>query len=383
MNMKSFLLSTSALATAVVIGTAAQAGSVGSKDAMSVSLGGEFRFYAGMADQDVSAGRGRGYSLNVDEAEVFVEASNTADNGILYGVSFELNAGAADNTAADEAYAFIDSEVWGRLELGDNDDATDRMYVESDDALVGRLGPDGDAADYFNFGGAIGATGNSVTGDATKAIYFTPRFGGFQIGASLTPDSGQNSGNFGMDADNDGDYENVMSYGAKYAGKFDEIGVSLSFTGLNGDDEDAVNGSAITVEDANIWAIGGKVDFSGFSLAANFVDFSETNITTANANNGADAGSTWSVGVSYAAGPWGVSAWYLDHQKDNATTSPAGARESEITRIGFGVGYTVAPGWKLTGDVEIFSHDNISKDGAGTTTDNDGRGFMLTNMFIF
>lgn len=381
MNMKSFLLSTSALATAVVIGTAAQAGSVGSKDAMSVSLGGELRFYAGMVDQDVSAGRGRGYSLNVDEAEVFVEASNTADNGILYGVSFELNAGAADNTAADEAYAFIDSEVWGRLELGDNDDATDRMYVESDDALVGRLGPDGDAADYFNFGGAIGATGNSVTGDATKATYISPSFSGFQIGASLTPDSGQNSGSIAV-TDADGNFENVMSYGIKYAGKFDEIGVSASFTGLNGTDEDA-NGSAQTTEDANIWAIGGKVDFSGFSLAANFVDFDESGITTANANNGADAGSTWSVGVSYAAGPWGVSAWYLDHQKDNATTSAAGARESELTRIGFGVGYTVAPGWKLTGDVEIFSHDNISANGAGTTTDNDGRGFMLNNQFSF
>ena len=70
MKMKTLLLGTSALATALVIGTAAQAGIVGSKDAMSVTLGGEFRFYAGVADQDVSAGRGRGYSLNVDESEV-------------------------------------------------------------------------------------------------------------------------------------------------------------------------------------------------------------------------------------------------------------------------------------------------------------------------
>jgi len=180
MKMKTLLLGTSALATALVIGTAAQAGTVGSKDAMSVTLGGEFRFYAGVADQDVSAGRGRGYSLNVDESEVWVEASNTADNGILYGVSIELNAGAADTSAADEAYAFIDSDVWGRLELGDNDDATDRMYVESDDALVGRLGPDGDATDFFQFGtgGGIAATGNSITGDATKATYISPSFSG-------------------------------------------------------------------------------------------------------------------------------------------------------------------------------------------------------------
>ena len=60
MTKKNFLLGTSALATAVLIGSAAQAGTVGSKDALSVTLGGELRFYMGMADQDVSAGRGRG-----------------------------------------------------------------------------------------------------------------------------------------------------------------------------------------------------------------------------------------------------------------------------------------------------------------------------------
>ncbi len=103
-------------------------------------------------------------------------------------------------------------------------------------------------------------------------------------------------------------------------------------------------------------------------------------ITTANANNGADAGSTWSVGLGYQAGPWGVSAWYTDHEKDNANTSPAGATQTELTRLGFGAGYTVAPGWLLRADLEFISHDNTSDGaGTGTTTDNDGRGFMLTN----
>jgi hypothetical protein len=38
----------------------------------------------------------------------------------------------------------------------------------------------------------------------------------------------------------------------------------------------------------------------------------------------------------------------------------------------------------LRADLEFISHDNISDGtGTGTVTDNDGRGFMLTNMFIF
>ena len=376
MNMKSFLLSTSALATAVVIGTAAQAGSVGSKDAMSVSLGGEFRFYAGVADQDVSAGRGRGYSLNVDEAEVFVEASNTADNGILYGVKFELNAGAADNTAADEAYAFIDSEVWGRLELGDNDDATDRMFVDSKDALVGRAGPDGDAGDFFNFGGAIGASGNTVTGDATKATYFTPRFGGFQLGASLTPDSGVNSGTGGLlDTDNDGDFENVYAIGANWEGKYDEVSIVLSATGEFGDAETATG--ADTLGEVETYSVGGKVDFAGFALGAGYVDFGDVSQTAAAQAAGADAGSYWTVGASYSTGPWGVSVAWFDSSRSNA----GAIADTEVNMLSLDAAYDVAPGWQVAAALHLIEADNINA--TAVPVNNEGTVFLISNQFNF
>jgi hypothetical protein len=52
--------------------------------------------------------------------------------------------------------------------------------------------------------------------------------------------------------------------------------------------------------------------------------------------------------------------------------------------MGISLGYAVAPGWKVTGDFETFSHDNVSNgSGTGATTDNDGRGFMLNNQFSF
>ena len=86
---------------------------------------------------------------------------------------------------------------------------------------------------------------NVTTSDDTKATYFSPRFAGFQLGASLTPDTGIVSGTGGLvDTDNDGDFENVISYGANYVGKFDEIGVGLSFVGQTGDDEDALGSAA-------------------------------------------------------------------------------------------------------------------------------------------
>ena len=388
--MKKTLLASTALVGAALLAAPANAGTVGSKDAMSVSLMGTLWFSVSMYDEDVSAGNGRGYRFGVNESEIHVQAKNTADNGITYGVTVELSAGAADGTAADEAWAFLASDSWGRLELGDQDDATNRMRFGSQNAHKGLGGPVGGLGSnltLFNgFGGeGMGARAdwdNNTTSDDTKATYFTPRFSGFQLGASLTPDSGIVSGTGGLlDTDNDGDFENVVSLGANYVGKFDEVGVGLSIVGQFGDDEDAAGAEG---EDLSIWGVGGKVNFAGFSLGAHYSDFGETGITVANARAGADAGSVWSVGVGYQAGPWGVSAWYTDHEKDNANTSPAGALNTELTRIGFGAGYTVAPGWLLRADLEFMSHDNISNGtGTGTVTDNDARGFMLTNMFIF
>jgi predicted porin len=390
--MKKTLLASSALVGASLLAAPAMAGSVGSKDDMSVTLGGTLWFSVGIYEEDVSAGRGRGYRFGVNETEVYVSASNTADNGIKYGVSIELNSGSADGTAADEAWAFLDSDQWGRLEIGDQDDATNRMRLGSHNAHKGLGGPagglGGNLALFGGFGGegtgAVADWDNAITADDTKVTYFTPRFSGFQLGASLTPDTGITSGTGGLvDTDNDGDFENVISLGANYVGKFDEVGVGLSFTGQWGDDESA-SGSALAQEDLAIWGVGGKVDFAGFTIGAHYNDFGDTAITRANATLGADAGDAWSVGIGYSSGPWGISAWYTEHDKDNSTASPAGATKSELQRWGIGMGYTVAPGWLLRGDLEFISHDNISDGtGTGTTTDNDGAGFLLTNMFSF
>ena len=85
--MKKTLLASSALVGAALIAAPAYAGTVGSKDAMSVTLNGQLWFSVALADEDISAGRGRGYRFSVNESEVHVNAKNTADNGITYGVS--------------------------------------------------------------------------------------------------------------------------------------------------------------------------------------------------------------------------------------------------------------------------------------------------------
>ncbi|MBT3399520.1 MAG: porin [Rhodospirillaceae bacterium] len=378
MNKKTLWLSTSALVGAAMIATPAMAGQVGSKDALSVTLGGQLRFQVGFLDQDVSATAGRGYQFKVDESEIAIGAEATADNGLKYGVSIELNAGGADTAAADETYAFIDSTNWGRVELGDQDDATDRIFVESDDILVGRAGPDGDVADFIAFGtgGGISATGNTITGDATKATYFTPRFAGFQLGGSLTPDSGQSSGGAAVaDSDSDGDFENVYGIGANYEGKFDDVSFALSLTGEFGSSETAAG--AATNGDVETIAAGAIVNFAGFGLGVGYVDLAEQGQTAAAMTGGADSGSYYTVGGSYKTGPWGVSLNWFESSKANT----AGISDTDIRIISLDVAYAVAPGWEVNLSANTVSADNINA--TAVPVNNDGTVVIISNQFDF
>lgn len=378
MNKKTLWLSTSALVGAAMLTTPAMAGQVGTRDALSITLGGEFRFQVGFVDQDVSATAGRGYQFKVDESEITIGAEATADNGLKYGVNIELNAGGADTASADEAYAFIDSADWGRVEMGDQDDATDRMFVESDDILVGRAGPDGDVADFISFGtgGGISATGNTITGDATKLIYFTPRIAGFQLGGSLTPDTGQNSGGAAVaDSDADGDFENVFGIGANYEGKFDDVSFVLSLNGEFGSSETAAG--ADTIGDVETISAGAIVNFAGFGLGVGYVDLAEQSQTAANIAAGADAGSYYTVGGSYSTGPWGVSLNWFESSKSNA----AGISDTDIQIISLDLAYAVAPGWEVNLSANTVSADNINA--TAVPVNNDGTVVIISNQFNF
>jgi predicted porin len=388
--MKKTLLATTALVGASLLAAPANAGTVGSRDQMNVTLGGIFWFSAYLKDEDVST-LNRGVGFTVSESEVWFGASATADNGIKYGVNIELNGGAADGTAADEAWAFLDSDAWGRIELGDQDDATNRMQLGAWNAAKGAGGPFGGLGDLNTVFGGAGSDALQAradwqvltTSDATKATYFSPRFSGFQIGASWTPDSGAASGGAAVaDSDSDGDLENVFGVSANYVGKFDNVGVGVSVGWEGGTDETA--GGAEN-EDLSVFGVGGRVDFAGFTVGAHYRDYGDTFLTAAQTAAGADSGNQWSVGAGYQAGPWGVSAWYLKGEKDNSTlTSAAGATDTEIVRYGLGAGYAVAPGWALRAELTFLKHDNpTTAAGVGGTTDNDAKGFLLVNRFRF
>ena len=407
--MKKALLASTALVGASLLSAPAYAGTVGSGDNLQVTLSGFMWFQAHVISEDVSAGSGRGYDFDIPETEIAINARNTADNGITYGVSIEIESNTDATANGDEVWAFVDGD-FGRVEMGDQDDATNRMLVGAFQAHQGICGPFGGLgclAPVFQGGGPepafISRTDWQVatSSDATKIIYFSPRFAGFQVGASWTPDLGGNGASFG-ERDDDGDVENVFGVGLNYTGKFDEVGFSASVLYEGGEaDVNSVPDSAAAValhnlgvpgqlsnaggsmaaEDLEVIFVGAKVDYAGFTLGANYADFGDSLVSSSDNTAGADAGEYWAVAVGYNAGPWGVSAWYSEGERDTLASGATATQEEEVTRYGVGARYAVAPGWQVRADLAFLEWDNRA--GSATSEDQDSTAFILTNMFNF
>lgn len=378
---KKVLLGSTILAGAVAYAGTASAGQVGSGDNLEVKLSGFVRLNTATFGQDESAGRGRGYDFNIDDAEIRIDARNTADNGLQYGATVEMEVNTDSTKNADEVWAFVSGD-FGRVEFGDQDDATDRMFLDSVRILVGRAGPDGDVADYFRFGEAIGESGADETSDATKITYFSPRFSGFQFGISHTPDDGAAGASF-SERDDDGDFEKVWGVAVNFVETFGDFKVGASAGYEFGDGNVDTSSSPNTVggtdaEDLETLSVGLNLEYGGFAFGAGYVDFGDGGVTTAERRAGADGGEYISVGAAYSSGPWGISANYFTSEKDQVSGA-GGSSDADIYSLDGE--YSVAPGWKLMLSANYVEAENINA--SEPKVDNDGHVVILSNQFSF
>ena len=372
--MKKVLLASTALAGASLLATSANAGTPIVGDNQEVTISGNVRFSIHAAGQDVrnpgggnNKGETRGYKFQTDESEVKFAARAAADNGLEFGLEIEILTEPGDAGGSDEAWIFLQFEGAGRVELGDQDGAADRILVDASDVAAGRGGFDGPPGTLFNFGSvARTGPGNNITGDATKVTYFTPRFGGFQAGASFTPDVNQTGG--AAEPDNNNTYSNVVSLGANFQQTFNNVGVIISAVGEFGENEDT--SAATGFEDAELWAVGANVTFGGFAIGAGYHDRRDTGITKVASAAGADAGSWFDVGASYTTGPWKIWAGYFRSENDQA-----GASKAEMDFGTVGVTYNVAPGLSVKTDLNYI---DVKNGFTGTQTNNEGYTFVLS-----
>lgn len=359
----------------------AMAGSVGTGDNMQVSLGGEFRFQVNHVSQDDRAGYGRGYRFHTDEGELYIVASNTADNGIKYGVDMTLNVDTDDTLNGDKIFGFLDNDNLGRLQIGDNDDAADSLFVDGSSVIAARGGYDGEVADVFQFGDTWLGVATDNVGTATKIVYFTPNMAGFTFGVSFTPDSGSSGASFTQRDDN-GDNENVVGIAGNWVGEFSGVEIVVAGFGEFGQAENDTSSAGNSVGgtpepgDVETYGVGATVGYAGFSVGAGWVSFNDVGVSSADRAAGADAGEWWDVAVAYRQGPWGVSVGYYESTASNVS----GVGDTKNTVLTFDGDYEVAPGWTAAASLSFNDAENRDR---VQGNDNNGHSFIVYNIFDF
>ncbi|PWC36217.1 porin [Azospirillum sp. TSO35-2] len=361
------------LAGAAAAALALGAGAANAQAKFEVKVGGDAYFEAGYVDQDLDSGLRSTEFRN--RMRINIIPSAKADNGLEYGarLRFRANSGASNarTTDADRAYIFAQG-TFGQVRMGVTNSFNDETYVTAPldylplgiyDALPtwigGNNGITSGAASVVTNGNTIITQSLVAEGNATKIVYFSPRFAGLQVGASYTPrnDSSHNDVNrvkpVGTLAGTaNGIYQDMVEVGANYNNTFGGVTLKASAGYFWGRAVDDVAGS--NYKDLNSWQAGASVGYAGFSLGGGYVDYGKSGqnkrpgVFTENTRN-------WVVGAQYTTGPIVVGANYKNG-KDAGSLLAAGDRELQVYELG--VGYTVAPGLTLQAQYDYFKINN-------------------------
>lgn len=354
MHHRLLLGSTALVSAGLLFGGAASAQEI------EVVLSGYTEFGAQVAqDETLQNGDGdRGYTFFMDN-EVHIEATGVSDGGLTYGSYLEMEAGSGNSPALQDApdgagEVFVDevnlffSGGFGRIELGRQDGAEDVMLAGGEDAQSGTGGVDGDTSN-------LATIIDLNLGDVTKATYFTPRVGGFQLGASYTPDTGDDGGRDEGPLFDNGHY-NVAEGGVNWVGAFGGVDLTLSAVGVYGDSEDD------DFDERLDYAVGGLLGVGGLSFGATWgqrTDFAEAD---------------WAhLGLKYEFGGASASVGYTYNDVD------AFDDEQHVFVVSGDVG--LAPGLTLKGDVSYNTEDPFaSDDPAGEGADDTIAGIVTIQM---
>jgi outer membrane protein OmpU len=150
-----------------------------------------------------------------------------------------------------------------------------------------------------------------------KLTYLTPKFNGFQAGASYSSqvDNKNFSNNVaGMQLDNDG-FEDLMEIAARWDGEFSNVGVHLG-AGYSTADREL---SGVGLDDYKEWNAGAKLTWDAFGLG---FAYNEDNgsVSTPGDNE------IWVLGADYTWGAYKFGVSYMDSETE------IGATEDELDR---------------------------------------------------
>lgn len=299
---------------------------------------------------NVGAPQEGGWYFGVDEAELQLDVSGTADNGLNYGFKIEINANTSDEGGVADEVRLEFYGGWGTLQMGDEDGADNIMNYGGETLLGAAGGFDGDQDDYLFRGGwivsGIVSSSNAPafpalagdTGDATKISYFSPRIGGFQIGGSYTPTS-NNGDDFKLDTIIEDHYGLGLNFDRSF-GNF-RLRASAVYAAA---EVDAQLPFGTYLEDISAWSVGGIVGWGPFSIGGGYADNGDSGeVTNADVSSG-----YWNVAAALEFGRLYLSAGYFESEFEWTPQDPT----SKYTHATFTVDYSLAPGLVFYGEVD-------------------------------
>ena len=336
--MKKILLGTTALVSAGLI-----AGPALASDPLTVTVGGTVTagFYVIDADNLPAAAGGTAFddtAVKLVARNIDIRAEGTLDNGMVAGVlatlslSDDWNNFAGNNNGAKfrELFAYLEGG-FGRFEIGGTDGSAFKMHytspwfvpgngLDSPNILNASFGNiPGTTTTTINIGGfpttltvnttsSLGfrhTTLSLMAADANKVTYFTPRFAGFQLGLSYTPNTdfnGPNPANRAGLSKTNSSIENVVEVALNYAGSFGGLDLGVDGFYVTGDAPLAAS------SDPEEIGFGANLGFGGFTLGGAWYQ-SEDLLGRPPVSILGTTGTkeeVWTAGLSYGTGPWTV-----------------------------------------------------------------------------
>lgn len=332
--MKKALLSTSAIALMGAM-TSANAAE------WEMNLGGYMEQHIGYVDQDTAAGVDADGVHQFSDQEFYVRPRVVLDNGIRITAQMEFEG--QSNGGVDEPLIRV-AGSFGTLTLGEDDDAAgDVVVIAPQVDFMGIVS--GSEVNYIFGGGSLvpqdGFSNGPFTnlgGDAMQIKYFTPRFAGFQIGASYSRDAKQSATKGIRDINATGRNSDIGSVGANYTNSFGGVDISVG-AGYSFAD------NATPGVSPEAYNAGAAVGFAGFSIGGGFAEGNDTG----------DDGRSYNAGLAYRTGPWGFSATY-----SHGESADGGGLTDENDQYKLAVNYDLAKGVRIHGLGMYFDEDDAS-----------------------
>jgi predicted porin len=295
---------------------------------------------------------------------VFVEGR--AANGMTYGATFEFQMDNSQGTAADNSNVSMD-ELWGyisfpnlgTIRFGQEDSAASLLVVRAPTA--GLIASDGDWYDFMANPGLYGAaymlSGINDGNDATKVVYLSPQFAGFDFGVSYAPNGGEGErhdlANGQMQRDQT-TLQNELSAAIRYRGTFGPVGVNAGFGAMRADSQRlAANGTSLgnlRPQDVTAYTVGLNLSAYGFAIGGEYTwgAYNGTSVGRTALNPGLDDSHHFIIGASYTMGPLMIGGNYGRGKQSNGTDAAGvGLPDREHTAWGIGAVYNLAPGLGL------------------------------------